>query len=217
MKIISLSSTIAGPACAIATIIKKKFYNDNYKTNIFDYLEISFDSIIEILEIKNNIDFDRKIKENYEIILNKTGKNSVYFKNFNKIISHHDLITNHTEVDFEDFINKYKRRYDRLFNTINEENKIFFIRFGIEEKDKIEKFINEVNKINKELIVYFINVYYDDKCNCLYEIDNYYPINFFNYIDYNKKYNDDPFYKTLEFNWDYIFDIIKNNLSESNN
>ena len=49
MKIISLSSSIAGPACAIATAIKKHFYNNDYQTNIFDYLEISLESINQFL------------------------------------------------------------------------------------------------------------------------------------------------------------------------
>ena len=49
MKIISLSSSIAGPACAVAKSIKKYFYNNNYQTNMFDYLEISFLSILQIL------------------------------------------------------------------------------------------------------------------------------------------------------------------------
>jgi hypothetical protein len=38
MKIISLSSNIAGPACAVAQCIKK-YYNNDYKTNFFDFLE----------------------------------------------------------------------------------------------------------------------------------------------------------------------------------
>jgi hypothetical protein len=49
MKIISLSANIAGPACAIATSIKKYFYNNNYITNIFDYLELSIISINQFL------------------------------------------------------------------------------------------------------------------------------------------------------------------------
>ena len=51
MKIISLSSNTAGYACAIACIIKNKYYNNNYKTNFFDYLEISFTSIIQLLSL----------------------------------------------------------------------------------------------------------------------------------------------------------------------
>jgi hypothetical protein len=49
MKIISLSANIAGFACAIASSIKKYFYNNNYITNIFDYLELSIISINQFL------------------------------------------------------------------------------------------------------------------------------------------------------------------------
>ena len=54
MKIISLSALIAGPACAIATSIKKYFYKNNYITNIFDYLELSIISINQFLLLEEN-------------------------------------------------------------------------------------------------------------------------------------------------------------------
>ena len=52
MKIISLSSNIAGPACAVAVSIKK-YYNNNYKTNFFDFLEVSLLSIIQVLQTED--------------------------------------------------------------------------------------------------------------------------------------------------------------------
>ena len=57
MKIISLSSSIAGPACSVACSIKKHYYNNNYKTNIFDYLEISLIGVIQVclLDDEQNI------------------------------------------------------------------------------------------------------------------------------------------------------------------
>ena len=54
MKIISLSAGIAGPACAIATSIKKYFYNGSKQTDMFDYLEISLLSIIQILSLNSD-------------------------------------------------------------------------------------------------------------------------------------------------------------------
>ena len=44
MKIISLSSNKAGFACAVATSIKK-YYNNNYQTQMFDYLVCSLNDI----------------------------------------------------------------------------------------------------------------------------------------------------------------------------
>jgi hypothetical protein len=217
MKIISLSSSISGPACAIATIIKKHFYNNNYETNMFDFLEVSLESIIKVLSINNNnLNIEDYLKNNYDIIVNNDGNNSVFFNNFDKLISHHDLILNYNEEIFNNFIEKYKRRYNRLINHILNEEKIFFIRFGIEEKDSIINFINNIKKINNNLEVYFINLYFDENNKKLYDdIKNYYYINFYDNIDFNKIYSEDLFYKTMEFNWIPIFEIINNNLSNS--
>ena len=217
MKIISLSSSIAGPACAVATSIKKYFYNNNYETNMFDFLEVSLESIIKVLTIKNNnLNIEDYLSNNYDIIENKDGNNSVFFNNFDKLISHHDLILNYNEDIFNIFIEKYKRRYNRLINHILNENKIFFIRFGEEKKESIINFINYVKNININLEVYFINLYFDENNKKIdNDIQNYYYINFYDTIDFNKIYSEDLFYKTMEFNWLPIFEIINNNLSIS--
>ena len=77
-------------------------------------------------------------------------------------------------------------------------------------------FINEVKIINNKLIIYFININYDEYNNNLnYDIENYYYINFYNYLDNEIIYHEDLFYKTKEFNWYPIFEIINNNLEES--
>ena len=215
MKIISLSSTIAGPACAIAKSIKKYFYNNNYQTNMFDYLEISLLSIVQILHLEN--DDINYLNLNNEIILNKDGNNSVKFNNFDKIISHHDLKEKYSEDDYKNFIEKYKRRYYRLLKDIKTQDKIFFIRYGIEDNNIINNFINKILSINPNLKLYFIIVNYDEK-NQYINDKNYIYINFYNY---NKdiNYNSDLFYRTIKYNWKIIYDIILKNLdaTEQNN
>lgn len=214
MKIISLSSIIAGPACSIACCIKKHFYNESnsYPTNMFDYLEISLLSIIQILESDNIKD---KLNTNYEIYFNKDKKNSVKFKNFDHFISHHDLIENYTEKDFNDLIEKYKRRYDRLINYIKTENKIFFLRYYYEDYNLINKFIEIVKRINPSLEIFFINIVYDPH-NKMEEIfdKNYTLINFDNYINKTIHYSDNLFYKIMEFDWNIIYKIISVNLND---
>jgi hypothetical protein len=214
MKIISLSSSIAGPACAIASIIKKDFYNNNCETNMFDYLEVSLESIIQVLNIKiNNLDIEDHLKNNISIIKNIDGNNSVFFNNFDKLISHHDLILDYDITIFNNFIEKYKRRYFRLINSIINEDKIFFIRFGKDKEESINNFINIVKSINNNIKIIFIHLYFDEnnKVNN-YNIKNYYYINFYNNLDLNKKYSENLFYKTMEFNWDSVFEIIHNNI-----
>jgi hypothetical protein len=127
------------------------------------------------------------------------------------MISHHDLEENYKTEDYNNFIEKYKRRYYRLLDIIKEEKKIFFIRYGLENEDLIHDFMNNINKMNLNLIVYFINIDYDsNNLNVSYNIKNYRYINFYNYIDYNIKYDDDLYFKTLQFNWNKVFEIINN-------
>ena len=210
MKIISLSSSIAGPACAVAKSIKKYFYNNNYQTNMFDYLEISFLSILQILYLdKDDINY---LNLNNEIFLNKNGNNSVKFNNFDKIISHHDLIQKYSQNNYNDFIEKYKRRYYRLINDIENEDKIFFIRYGIEDNEIINKFIDKILIINPLLKVYFIIVDYNEN-NEKINNKNYIYINFYNHE--NIKYNNDLYYRTIEYNWKIVYDIIFKNLNVS--
>jgi hypothetical protein len=217
MKLISLASSIAGPACAIAVSIKKYFYNNNYKTNIFDYLEINLKSINYILEImyKNN-DIEKLLRTNNEIYLNNDGKSSVLFKNFDKLISHHDLPHEYNDEQYSELINKYVRRYDRLKIDLYKEDKIFFLRFGKEDKEDIINFIKNINIINPLLEVYFIHLDYNNYNDQYgYQIERredllkYNYINFYEYIDFNKIYDENLFYKTIQFNWYIVYQYIK--------
>jgi hypothetical protein len=211
MKIISLSSSIAGPACAVAKSIKKYFYNNDYQTNMFDYLEISFLSILQILYLEN--DDINYLNLNNEIYLNKNDFNSVKFTNFDKIISHHDLKKIYSEDDYKNFIDKYKRRYYRLINDIKTEDKIFFIRYGIENNNIINEFINKILIINPNLKIFFIIIDYNEK-HCDYNDKNYIYVNFYNH-NKNIQYDNDLFYKTIQYDWKVVYDIIFNNLNSS--
>jgi hypothetical protein len=61
----------------------------------------------------------------------------------------------------------------------------------------------------------FINVIYDPN-NTIpeYFSENYVLINFNNYIDKNKIYSQDLFYKIIEFDWKIIYNLIKLNLPD---
>jgi hypothetical protein len=211
MKIISLSSSTAGPACAIACSVKKYFYNNNYQTNMFDYLEISLKSIIQVLLLKpSDIEY---LSDNNEIYLNHDGINSVQFNNFDKIISHHDLKKDYNSTDYNNFIEKYKRRYYRLINDINNQNKLFLIRYGIENENEIISLIDTILKINPKLELYFINIIscdYNFNYNILKNNKYFTVINLYN----NLNNYDDLFLKVLKSDWKPIYNFIINNLSE---
>jgi len=213
MKIISLSSNIAGHACAVACIIKKDYYNNNCETNFFDYLEISFLSIIQLLSLDNLIIDNLLSSKN--IKPNKDNKNTLLFDYFDKVYSHHDLILNYNDNDYNNVIQKYHRRYNRFIETIKNQDKIFFVRFGLEKEEEVILFFNIMKNINPTLNIYLINPYYDDSnydnfySSKLINNYNFYPINFKNYMPGNNIFkNEDIFLKTFEYKWEIVFKII---------
>ena len=214
MKIISLSSATSGTACAVSTSIKKYYYNNNYITNIFDFLEITLESINQILNIQNN-NIEEYLKTNNDIYLNKDNNYSIIFKNFDKVISHHDLPFKYNNDNYNNLIEKYVRRYNRFINDLKYEDVIFFIRFGIDNNNSIIYFINKIKELNPNLEYYYINVNYDEKnINSEFNNKNYYYLNFYNYLDTSIEYDKDLFYKTIQFNWKIIYDFIINKINE---
>ena len=207
MKIISLSSDKAGFACAVATSIKK-YYNNNYQTQIFDYLVCSLNTINSILKTTNYNDIINNLE-----ITPIDNKSCVKFKNYDNLISYHDLLNPYTKSDYINFIEKYKRRYNRLLEIIKNEDVLYFIRFGYEDEKDISNFFHIIKYLNVNIKVHFINVYYN-KINNDYNytiINNncfFVPINFYLFEEKDKIYDVDEYYKTLEYNWDNIFKII---------
>lgn len=214
MIIISLSSDIAGPACAVATSIKKNIYeNKNYPTNYFDYLVVSLKSINQLLKIgMKNINILKNILKNeLNIYENDTEKMTVEFLNFDKMISYHDLDKNYSEKDLSEFIDKYIRRYYRLLEYIKKEKLIYFIRYGDENDQDIIEFNKNISLINPKLHFFFVNLIYKEyTINNIYDAHNYMLINFKEINIEDIEYSEDLFYKTLQFNWMKIFEIINN-------
>lgn len=205
MKIISLSYNNAGYACSIASSIRNKYSNI---TNFFDYLVVDMKTINDIINLRDlNLLLNNHNFEDQMTYKNKT----VIWNNFSKMISYHDLIHNFNEEIYNNFKVKYLRRYYRLMNDIYNEKIIFFIRFGKTEYNEIKEFIYNIKKTNSKLIIYFINVDYDD-----YNIDNIYYDDIKEYIYINFKninikevVNDDLYFRSLDFNWEYVFNKIE--------
>ena len=158
MKIISLSHNVAGTACSIAVAIKKNFYNDNKQTDFFDFLTVSMKSINEVIIGREITDFIRNIS---------TYENMVQFKNFDNMISCHDIDNlqrknPHIKEDeiTSSLIEQYNRRRDRLLNTIKGDETIYFLRYctGYEniEHDEIINFMNNIKNINQDLQFHLI-------------------------------------------------------------
>ena len=202
---ISLSSSYAGNACAIRQSINNNT-NNSTETQFFDWLVASLKSVNEILENKPII-FDNNT---YPNPLNTT---SINFKNFDLLISHHD-INEFNDNSINEITEKYTRRYKRLINTIKEQKKINFIRYcknqeNIEEEEII-KFYNNIVSINPKLSFNFILI---SDYNNLEIPHNLFKYNLI-YINLNNYINDDilneenEYFRTIK-KYKCVFDIIK--------
>jgi len=203
---ISLSSSYVSYACAVRQSIND--YTDNPgKTQFFDWLITSMKSVNEILENK-----PIKFESNY-IYPNPINTVSINFENFDLLTSHHD-IHKFNENSINEITEKYNRRYERLINTIKEQNKINFIRYcknqqNIEEEE-ILKFYKNIKNINPNLVFNFILVSdYNDLVipNNLLK-DNFIYINLNNFIDNDILNEKDDYQKNVK-KYKCIFDIVK--------
>ena len=205
MKIISFSANKAGFACAVATSIKKYSEKIECPTQFFDYLVCDLSDINTILDKNTSINMLDTVD-----IQPYTKKSIVSFKNFNNMISYHDLNNSFSKEEFDEFQNKYKRRYDRLLKLIQKEDILFFIRYGKEKKEELQKIITNVQLLNTDAIIRVINVFYDEtKCYPNDENENIIYINFYMLEDKNMIYDSDDYYKTLQFKWNVVFQVIE--------
>jgi hypothetical protein len=175
---ISLSGSKAGNACAVKQSIKN-YTTGNNKTQFFDWLVVSMKSVNQLLE-NTPILFET----NY--FHNASNKISINFKNFDLLTSHHD-IHEFNDNSIHELTEKYTRRYNRLIDTIKEQQHIHFIRYcNSNEFDEINNFYTNIFKINPNLMFTFILI---SDCDIPIEMKpNLIFINLSNYIvDLNKK------------------------------
>jgi hypothetical protein len=203
---ISLSSSYASNACAVRQSIIN--YTENVsETQFFDWLVTSMKSINQILENTPII-----FESNY-IYPNPLNTTSINFKNFDLLISHHD-INEFNENSINEITEKYIRRYERLINTIKEQKKINFIRYcknqqNIEDEE-ISIFYKNIKNINHNLIFNFIFI---SDCNDLVIPthllkDNFIYINLNNYIDDDILNETNEYYKIIK-TYKCIFNLVK--------
>jgi hydrogenase maturation factor len=125
------------------------------ETLFFDWLITDINSVIEILNSHKDIEtilfFDNIIQN-----LNKisTGNNSrILIKSLSYCESIHDLKTNYTDKDINEFIEKYKRRFARLIEYIKSNDEKIFIRYeanktnelAIKDNNKLIQIIKDIN------------------------------------------------------------------------
>ena len=203
---ISLSSSHIGNACAVHESINNYSSTSN-KTLFFDWLVTSMKSVNQILENTPIIFETESIRPN---TFNTT---SINFKNFDLLISYHD-IHYFNDNSINEVTNKYIRRYERLINTIKEQQKINFISYCKNqqnlEENEIYTFYKNIKNINPNLLFNFILISDDNDLvipNNLLK-DNFIYINLNNYVD-DDIVNETNDYQKIIKKYKCVFDLIK--------
>ena len=213
MKLISLSCIEPGYACGTSTFINNHYYKNKKNRDFFDLITCSMLSVNQVLLNQKKYSF----KEiNYINIPNNTDNKHMKFKFFDNMVSYHDF----TDLKEESYIKiqtLYSKLADQLINDIITQDKIYFFRYVRNNNDlcpqEILNFYNIVNTIaqsnNNKLEFFFVNLTdtknytLDDKIKNLKNIFFY---NFSNYIDKNKIYNDNIYFRICS---DYDFINLK--------
>ena len=187
-----------GSECDVKYQINK-YLNLMKETEFFDWLISDIDSVCDILskDINTILTFP-----NIQLIGYKNINSIVKFKNCTKLVSMHDVPIKYNFNDINNFILKYKRRYNRLIELIKSNNKTYIIRRDNPSDNKITKFINIINIINPNNNITLI-LLRDDI------IDHYIFSKRVICINFNKfKLNKNNDWQRNNYAWNLLFDFI---------
>ena len=210
-----------GRHCDVASNIKT-YLQKEHPTQFFDWVRTDFKCILHILKL-NSIETLFNV-ENIEVdnVTYKHENNiSITLKNFNKenliLLFHHDILwQDYTDIEMKEqliqFIDKYKRRFDRLLELIKSNNRLCFIyriTGKIDYKNDIDNFYNLLKDINTDInfmLVMLVDQSTDSEKIIKY--DKYLKINLSHYYLYNPIKND---WTLKHIDWKKVFDLIENN------
>ena len=197
-----------GNGCSVKYQINKNKHV--LHTLFFDWLITSMKSVIEILncdDINNILYFNNIIRDTNNPFIGTTNSR-IIIKSLDLCVSIHDISYDFTDNDIYNFINKYKRRFNRIIQYIKSNIKIYFVRVDNDiDNNTLQQFIKTILNINPN-------------CNfSLIIIDNNKTNNNsilkYEHCLYMKLNIDNPILSdwTLEYlNWSKIFLDIENNI-----
>jgi hypothetical protein len=172
-----------GTNCCVAYNIKK-YINESIPTQFFDWSRTNFKCVLYILNLRT-IDTIFNIK-NFIIdkeIYKDDNNISITLKNFVKddlcLLYHHDIeYTDNSDLELTEkltqFINKYKRRHERLINLIKTSQKLCFIHhirpttddsnifFDYNDCKLFNEILRSINKDINYILVLLDNNYKED-------------------------------------------------------
>jgi len=196
------------------------------ETSFFDWLRCDFKIVNKLFTLK---DISSELLFRNNIIIYKFDKFNygIEFKNIKNegltLLSHHDIkiYCKNIGIQIGTFIEKYKRRYDRLINNIiTNDKKIIFIQNQnetIEESEK-KQFVESILNINKTCNFYVAFLVCDKENSELISVKNKYSIT----INIRKFIKDDltdidiHHWTKPQYDWAKIFNFIIEQ-SESDN
>ena len=192
-----------GNACNIKYQIDK--YKGKRETLFFDWLTTDMNTIIEILKCDN---IDKILNINNLLIDSEICIDQKYvkciIKSLSQFVSYHDIIKNYNNNDINNFIDKYKRRFNRIIEYIKSRELLYFIRFNNITENEKNLFFETIYKINPNCNFYLIII------NNTKNIENIFKDK--NYIEISPKIlsNIKRDWTTSHINWKQIFIDIEN-------
>jgi len=165
------------------------------------------DSVISILKC-NNIDdilhFDNILKDKEPTFNKKNTK--IHIKSLSHCISIHDISINTCDKDIYDFIDTYKRRYNRIIDLIKSNKKLYFIRlFGFVNNHTKNTFIQTIKNINPDCNFTLVSINLNRNSNSINKSEHFLEINV---IDQRSTTD----WTQSHLDWTHIFYNIQNNV-----
>ena len=153
MKYISI-----GNACNSKMAIQK--YIGPCETLFFDWLMTDMKSILAVLQCQNIEDIlqPKYIVQDNDKPIHETMAR-IRIQSLSHCISIHDLKINYTEMDVLQMIEKYKRRYDRIHEWIQSNEKLCFIRVGKMNPKECLEFMETILDKNPRCDFLVVNIY----------------------------------------------------------
>ena len=139
-----------GKACDVKYNIDD--FAGSKETFFFDWLMTDMASVNKIVgtdKIDSILFFENIIQNPKDPI--KHGKSSIIIKSLSFCESIHDIPVSYDSSDINNFIEKYKRRYNRIVKTISDKKAvIYFIRKGKITRGEKKLFIKNILNINSK-------------------------------------------------------------------
>jgi len=195
MRVISI-----GKACNVKYQIDKHI--GKRETLFFDWLMTDIASVIKLLKcesINDILNIDSIKVDPVTPIIDFNSR--ILITSLPNCISIHDIPINLSNKDIIVFIDKYKRRYERLINIIKSNEEIFFIRYGEIDYESKKLFIETIQSINKNC-KFTLVIVKENHSNNVIRSDNLLEIN----ITYPQELVDD--WTTDWLDWKLIFNTM---------